>query len=86
MTNKIVNEIEVYIRDAENVKYDGSARAVTSVNDTGMFDILPYHANLICIVKNYVKLYDKTGQIKEFKVDSGVLRASNNKVEVYLGV
>ncbi len=86
MPNKIVNEIQVYIRDAEDIKYDGVARAITSVNETGMFDILPYHANLICIVKNYVKLYEKTGQIKEFKVDSGVLRAADNRVEVYLGV
>jgi len=79
-------EINVFVRNSENVLYEGLAKAVTSLNDKGTFDVLPTHANFISLIKKFVRIYQKDGQIKEIPVDSGVIRVLENAIEIYLGV
>lgn len=79
-------EIKVKIQSREKVLYDGPAYAVSSENNTGVFSILPYHANFITLLKTKITVKDLDGVEKNFSVDNGVLRVENNSIEVFLGV
>lgn len=74
----------ISVRTPDKILYDGYADALSSVNEKGTFDILPFHANFICLIKDKIIIHNKT-EIKEIKVDNGVLKASKNKVYVLMG-
>lgn len=78
-------KIHVNIKDRGKVFFDGEVNAVTSFNDLGIFDVLPMHENFISLIKNKIILHDDRNQ-KEMKIESGLLRANGNKVNIYLGV
>jgi F0F1-type ATP synthase epsilon subunit len=77
--------LHVNIKNKENVLYEGEVTAVTSFNDLGLFDVLPMHENFISLIKNKVILHKNKAQ-KEFRVDSGVLKVRDNKVNIYIGL
>lgn len=78
----------LYIRvhSPEKVFFEGEAKAVTSVNEKGRFDILPFHANFITIVREVLTIHSHNGQSQEIKIDSGIIRASENKLNIFLGI
>lgn len=45
------NFLNVKIMSPTQTIFDGEVLSVSSVNSTGKFDILPYHANFITLVK-----------------------------------
>lgn len=45
------NALKVKILSPTQTIYDGEAVSISSVNSMGKFDILPYHANFITLVK-----------------------------------
>lgn len=77
--------LSIRIQGPEKIYFDGKAEALSGVNDLGKFDILPLHANFISIVKDVIHIHKKGGPL-EFKIDRGVLRASSNKIEIFLGI
>ena len=78
-------KIHVIIKNRENVYFDDDVTAVSSFNDVGLFDILPMHENFISLIKNKIILHNKQG-VKELKIDQGLLKVRNNKVDIYLGI
>lgn len=78
--------ISILVRNVESVLFQDYAKSVSSVNEKGRFDILPLHSNFISIIKEKIVIYDKNNQKKEIKIDQGILRIVENKVEIYLGV
>ena len=79
-------ELHIHVRNPENVLFEGYVNAVSSYNEKGPFDVLPLHESFISLIKKYLKIYQRNGQIKEIKVDTGVLKVFKNKIEVYLGI
>ena len=77
-------KLHVYVRDIETVFYDGVASSVTSLNEIGTFDILPFHANFISMVRKYVNIHEESGNIRQVPLNKGVIRVMNNEVEVYI--
>lgn len=77
--------LHVNIKNKENILYEGDVTGITSFNDLGLFDILPMHENFISLINNKVILR-KNNAKKEFKVDTGVLKVRNNKVNIYIGL
>lgn len=77
--------LHVNIKNKENVIYEGDVTGVTSFNDLGLFDILPLHENFISLISTKVILHKNKAQ-KEFKVDTGVLKVKDNKVNIYIGL
>lgn len=75
--------IQVTIKSRENTFYDGEVTGVSSYNDVGLFDVLPMHENFISIIRNKIILH-KNDKQKEFKIDQGVLKVRDNKVNIYL--
>ncbi|MBI2443505.1 MAG: hypothetical protein HYV40_06420 [Candidatus Levybacteria bacterium] len=82
-SNRLLN---VMIRNREKVIYEGTATAVTSINDKGIFDILPEHINFISMIKEVLKIQKPDKIIQEYKIRTGIIRVNNNNVEVYVGL
>ncbi|MBD3366529.1 hypothetical protein GF360_04320 [candidate division WWE3 bacterium] len=79
-------DLKVSIRDRRKVLFEGMAKALSSVNDVGDFDVLPEHANFISLIKDTVVLDKGTPHEKSFDIDSGLLSVDENGVDVYVGL
>ena len=78
--------IKVTIKNRQKVVYSGSATYVTSTNEQGQFDILPFHANFITLVKDYIILDKGLQTQQKIDIDKGLLMVMSNNVEVYAGL
>jgi F0F1-type ATP synthase epsilon subunit len=78
--------IKVVIRQSEKVVLEEEVFAVSSTNEKGPFDILPEHANFICLCKEYITLHKLNGEKQQISISSGLLRVFQNNVKVYLGI
>ncbi len=76
--------IYVVIKNKDGVLFEGEAAALTSINERGIFDILPLHENFISVIKDFIRIIKFNGQ-EELKITQGVLKAIENKVNVYVG-
>lgn len=66
--------------------YRGPARAVSSVNETGPFSILPGHTNFISLIRQYVVLQLPDRSSKRFSITQGVLYCRRDQVAIYTGI
>lgn len=78
--------LKVLVRDRAGVKYEGQAQAVSSINASGPFDILPSHSNFISLIRKRVTIIAANKQKTEFNADSGVVQVLGNQVRVYLSL
>jgi F0F1-type ATP synthase epsilon subunit len=78
-------KINVTIKNRDIILFDGSVTAVSTYNDVGLFDVMPLHENFISLIQNKVILHNMNMQ-KEFKIDQGIIKVKNNKVDIYLDV
>lgn len=81
-----LDTIELTVRNREAILYQGAVELISSVNAKGKFDILPLHANFISLVGEVLTIREKGGNVKEIPVDNGIVKARENKVEIYLGI
>ena len=65
--------------------FQEKAKAVSSANRLGNFDILPGHANFITLIFNNLVIHTSEKKI-DFQFERGVLEASEDKVKVFLGL
>ena len=79
-------KLHIVVRDRSGAIFEGEADAISSINNKGPFDILPLHANFICIIHKKLILYLKDKVVKELSLGTGVLKVAENKVEIYLGI
>lgn len=78
--------IFVTIRDRVRLVLEEEVEAITSNNSKGTFDILPQHANFITTIKDFVILHKKQNEKQHIKVERGILKVRENKVQIYLGI
>lgn len=76
----------ISIKSPEKLFFTGTAQALTSTNDKGEFDILPYHANFVSIVKKFIRIHQGNKPPIDIKIDRGILQAANNAIAIYLGI
>lgn len=81
--NKLIN---VLVQDRSGIQYQGEVKAITSRNPVGIFDVLPRHINFITVVRDKLVLHQVNGSKMELNINNGVMRVSENKVEIYLEV
>lgn len=79
-------ELDVVIRSRSRTFFNGKVESITSSNATGIFDVLPTHANFITMVNDFVSINLPGGKSQKFKIRDGVMRVIENKVDVYLTV
>jgi F0F1-type ATP synthase epsilon subunit len=80
------DHLEVLVHDEHGILYQGAAQAVTSINEQGIFDILPDHTNFITLIKDKLEIVTTQGEKQTFAVAGGILHCYTSQVEVYLGV
>ena len=78
-------KIGVTIKNRDNILFDGPVTAITTYNDMGLFDVMPMHENFISLIKNKIILHNLDAK-KEFKINQGIIKIKNNKVDIYLDV
>lgn len=78
--------LKVTVRNRERIFFDDAAKAVTSYNSSGKFDILAEHVNFISIIKTSVTIYKIDDTLQEFKISTGVMKVSENTVDIFLGI
>lgn len=76
--------IHLIIRNRENILYDSDVRAISALNGKGPFDVLPNHANFICVIEKYVLIHEITGKNNQMKIEIGVMHVHEGAVEIYL--
>lgn len=81
-----MDAISVIVRNREGIVFEGSVFAVSSINEIGPFDVLFNHANFVCTIKDNLIIHQTKDKKQEIKIDTGILSAKANKIEVYLGV
>jgi len=77
--------IHVIVRDKNGITAEDDYTAVSSYNEKGLFDVLPFHTNFISLIKTKLVLH-KGREEKEIKVGTGLLRVEKNLVSIYLGL
>ena len=78
--------INVTVKSREKTLFKGQVVSISSSNGKGVFDILPLHANFITLISQQVRLTMSDGSSRELAVSNAVLRASENSVEIFLGL
>src|ERR1700704_6195519 len=78
--------LQVTILSPEKTIYTGTAIALSSVNEIGPFDVLPFHANLITIIKDYILVHEKGNKEQKIACEKGIMKVFENTVSVFLGV
>ena len=82
------------VRDHLNVKvwspfkvyFDGEARAVSGVNETGPFDVLPQHRNFITLLSaSELTLRTLQGPVR-IRISGGIMQVHQDVVTVFLEV
>lgn len=80
------NSISISIKNRQGTMFSETAKAVSSYNDKGPFDILPEHENFISIIKQKIIIHKLDNKTQEFKIDNGVLRVYKNNVNIFIGI
>lgn len=78
--------LHVIVRSRSQTYFDGKAKSVTSTNDTGIFDILPLHANFITMIQQFITVLLPDGKEQKFEIKGGVMRVLGETVDIYLTV
>lgn len=78
--------LTITIHDADKIVFEGEANSISSVNERGVFDVLPYHSHFISIIKTSITIHRKNQPDKVFSIDSGIMQVHNDTVDVFLGI
>jgi len=82
--NEYKETIHVTVRNRIQVLFNDEAKAVTSKNDTGTFDVLPEHSNFICLISSPLVIRKTNGQKQEITFKNGLLKVKDNAVHCYV--
>lgn len=78
------NSIHIKIHTPEGIYLETDCAAISSRNILGEFNILPFHTNYISNINDNLLLEMMDGKKNEIPVQMGVVRVSDNKMDVYL--
>ena len=79
-----IPSLTVIVRNREKVLYSGQAAAITSINDKGVFDVLPQHENFITLIKEKVIIHKTQKDEEEIQIENGIVRVYKNNVYIYV--
>jgi F0F1-type ATP synthase epsilon subunit len=81
------DKITVEIKNSEAIIFSGEAKSLSSINEDGPFDILPFHANFFSIIKEKIMIINQDDKKTEIPInDKGIMRVMENKISVFLGI
>lgn len=77
--------IYVKVYSPLKVYFDGFAKSVSAINETGPFDVLPRHKNFLTLLSP-CDLVIRAAAEQKMHVSRGVLLVRNNQITVFLDV
>ena len=80
------DNLELFVRSRTKNYFQGKVKSISSVNQTGEFDILPLHANFITLATKYLIMDKSLPTEKKIEFDSAVVSVIEGKIDVYVGV
>lgn len=84
MSEEFKPDLKVRIISPKGIIFNAKAYHVSSKNNQGYFDILPFHANFITFIENSpvnIKRFD--GQIETFNLVFAIIYNVDNNVSIY---
>ncbi|MBI4079117.1 MAG: hypothetical protein HY429_02355 [Candidatus Levybacteria bacterium] len=84
--NTIYKVLIVNIKSPEEIFFQGEADAISSVNEAGNFDVLPLHTNFISLIQKTLVIYQQGQKLKEMQIEAGIIKVTNNNVNIFLGI
>ena len=66
--------------------FDGIARSISAVNDTGPFDILPKHHNFMTLLNPCEVVVRTDRSTEKLQINKGVMHVKADQVVVFLDV
>lgn len=79
--------LEVHIKRPDRVEFTGIAKAVTSTNMRGTFDVLPFHSNFISLIRDKVTIHlDEGKEPITYSLESGIIKVTSNTVTILIGI
>ncbi len=82
----VQDKITVSIKNKKEQLFLGDASSVTSKNDDGVFDILPFHVNFITLIYDFIVIDRNQPTERRFEMENGVLYTLGNKIDIYIGL
>ena len=76
----------VRVHTRNGIIINEEVRSVSSVNDTGVFDVLREHAQFITKIKENIKVTKLDGTNVVIPVGDAIMRVKAELVEVFLGI
>lgn len=80
------NNLKVTIRSRTDSLFEGTAYSLTSVNEKGIFDVLPGHANFVSLISQYIILNKNKSGEKKIEIEKGLMSVETDVVNVYVGL
>jgi F0F1-type ATP synthase epsilon subunit len=80
------NPLTVTIKRPEKVEFLGNARAVTSMNMKGPFDVLAYHTNFITLIRDKVTIHVESKDPVTYNLQAGIIKVTENQVTILIGI
>ena len=79
-------KVKLSVLTRQAVLFEGEVKTVSSVNDTGIFDVLEQHTSFISLIKDKLVIHTLDGKEQEMKIQDGIMRVYKNEVSVFLGL
>jgi F0F1-type ATP synthase epsilon subunit len=80
----MADAIHIKIHTPEGVYLETDCASISSRNILGEFNILPFHTNYISNINDNTLIESLDGKKSEIPVQMGVVRVSDNHMEVFL--
>lgn len=80
----VAESIHVMVRNRKQLLFDDDVKALTSKNDTGIFDVLPEHSNFISVLKESIKLHKMDGTEQVIPLQNGLIKVKDSGVKCYI--
>lgn len=78
------NILQVKVMTPDKFLYYGQALSISSTNSSGLFSILPQHANFITIVENQPIRIEKTDhQVLLYQFSEAIIFNNQNQISIY---
>lgn len=81
-----MTDIDVKVYAPFKVYYEGKARSVSAVNETGPFDILPAHHNFLCMLVPGNLIIETLEGRKVIKISRALMHVRAGRVVVFVDV
>lgn len=79
-------DLTVNIKSRKDALFGGAAYSITSMNELGFFDVLPFHTNFVTLIKDFIVVDKGLPTEKTIKLDKGILTVISNTVKIYVGI